>query len=457
MQKISIIGAGLVGSLLSAYLSQKGFEVHVYERRGDPREADAIGGRSINLALSDRGWKALVEVGLADEIQAITIPMYGRMIHDLEGNQHLQPYSNYGKAIFSVSRAELNRLMIDCADALPNTHYHFNNKCRKIDLNTGEIQIENAQTNALETIASDVLFGADGAFSNVRFSMQRTYRFNYSQSFLPHGYKELTIPPNPDGSFRMDKNALHIWPRKSFMLIALPNLDGSFTCTLFLSFEGVVSFEQLQTEADVQAFFQTHFPDAVPLMPTLIEDFFENPTSSLVTIRCNPWVKGKNIALIGDASHAIVPFYGQGMNSGFEDCSVLNGIIEAAGSTDDLDWPSVLETYQQSRIPDADAIAELALHNFIEMRDAVINPNFVIRKQVEKQLQEKYPGAYFPLYSMVTFSHLRYSKALAIGQEQDRFFNELYQIEDWENKWKAGDFDDKLVEWVKSLDFGDMS
>lgn len=447
MQKITIVGAGLVGSLLAAYLSKKGFLVDVFERRGDMRQKEVDGGRSINLALSHRGWKALRDIGVEEEVKKIAIPMHGRMIHDLAGNQTLQPYGLSGQSIYSVSRAVINRILMDCADALPNINFHFHQRCRKIDLNATTITLENEQTNQIHTHQSDLIFGADGAFSNVRFSLQRTYRFNYSQSFLPHGYKELTIPPSSDGDFQMEPNALHIWPRKRFMLIALPNPDKSFTCTLFLSFEGAISFEQLQTPEQVQAFFEVHFPDAIPLMPDYKEEFFENPTSSLVTINCDPWIKNK-VALIGDASHAIVPFYGQGMNAGFEDCYVLNSIIEKQQAEQLLDWTQVLNEYQTVRIPDANAISELALRNFIEMRDSVINPNFVYRKKIEQVLNKKYADKYLPLYSMVTFSDLRYSEALRISKLQDDFFNALYQRPNWQDLWEQGALDTEIDAWI---------
>lgn len=447
MQKITIVGAGLVGSLLAAYLSKKGFLVDVFERRGDMRQKEVDGGRSINLALSNRGWKALKEIGLEEEVKQITIPMYGRMIHDLEGNQTLQPYGLSGQAIYSVSRSDINRLLMDCADALPNINFHFHQRCRKIDLDTTTLTLENEQTDELHAHQSDLIFGADGAFSNVRFSLQRTYRFNYSQSFLPHGYKELTIPASAAGEFQMEPHALHIWPRKSFMLIALPNPDRSFTCTLFLAFEGAVSFEQLQTPEQVQDFFESYFPDAIPLMPQYKEEFFENPTSSLITVKCDPWVKNK-VALIGDASHAIVPFYGQGMNSGFEDCSVLNAVIDQYREGQQVDWATVLEEYQTLRIPDANAISDLALHNFIEMRNSVINPNFVYRKKIEKVLNEKYADKYLPLYSMVTFSDMRYSEALRLGKLQDDFFQALYLRDNWQEQWEKGELDEEIDTWI---------
>jgi len=450
MKEVTIIGAGLVGSLLSVYLAKRGHQVRVYERRPDMRKADIAGGRSINLALSDRGWRALEKVGLDKEVRPISIPMTGRLIHAIDGSLSLQAYGKEGQAIYSVSRGELNRIMVDSTENLPNIDFYFNEKCVRIERKSNRLHLLNTETRENKVLQPDLIFGGDGAFSSVRSAMQRIDRFNYTQEFLPHAYKELCIPATAAGGWQIEKNALHIWPRKSFMLIALPNMDGSFTCTLFLAFEGAVSFEQLQDEQAVQAFFETYFPDVLPLMPNLIEDFFENPTGSLVTIRCNPWTYEGRMALIGDASHAIVPFYGQGMNAGFEDCRVLGEIIDK--NTDkkgQTDWDMVFAQYEDSRIPDADAIADLALRNFVEMRDSVINPQFLLRKKIEKQLQQRYPERYLPLYSMVTFSHLRYSEALRIGRAQDRLFEQLLALENVEQKWDNGELDAIIETWMR--------
>lgn len=461
MQKIIIIGAGLVGSLLAVYMAKKGYKVRVYERRPDMRQQDIEGNRSINLALSDRGWRALEAVGLADDVQNIAIPMFGRMVHTEDGAQNFQPYGKSGQAICSVSRSELNKILMNAADAMPNVRFYFNIGCTKIDLKNNTVHLQDVNKGYQYIKTADVIFGADGAFSKVRSGMQRTIGFNYSQEFLPHGYKELSIPPTAEGKHIIDKNALHIWPRKSYMLIALPNPDGSFTCTLFLAYKGNPSFELLETPEAVQAFFEQHFASALKHMPNLTEEFFQNPTSSLVTIRCNPWVKNNRFALIGDASHAIVPFYGQGMNSGFEDCYVFNQVVNkyiATASSPDgseeataIDWPAILQDYQALRIPDANAIADLALRNFIEMRDLVIDDNFLLRKRIEKQLQEKYNDKYLPLYSMVTFSDMRYSEALAMGKQQDKYFNELLAQPNIEEKWQAGDLEAHLDNMVAQL------
>lgn len=433
MKKVAILGAGLVGSLLSIFLSKRGYQIEVYERRGDPRQKGYIGGRSINLALSDRGWRALGKVGIAEKIKKIAIPMYGRMIHDLQGHLTFQPYGKEGQAIYSVSRALLNIELIDYAEKEEKVKFYFHQRCEDIDLEKKVIYLQNAENQEKNQINADIIFGADGAFSAVRLAMQKTDRFNYAQTYLEYGYKELTIPPLSDGSHALDKNVLHIWPRKSFMLIALPNIDGSFTCTLFFPYEGNPSFATLQSSQEVTDFFKVTFPDAFSILPNLVGEFFTNPTSSLVMVKCQPWVYLSGVALIGDAAHAIVPFYGQGMNAGFEDCYVLNEILDKH-----LDnWEISLQEYQEKRIPDANAIAELALNNFVEMRDLVADEKFLLRKKIEAKMYELYPEKWTPLYSMVTFSpETRYSEALAKGKKQDEIMNEIMQLSNIEDIWE---------------------
>ncbi len=438
-KQIAVTGAGLVGSLLAVWLAKRGFEVTVYERRPDIRQEHEYGGRSINLALSDRGWRALKEAGLDENFRKIAIPMRGRMVHQLNGEQLFQPYGEADQAIFSVSRAELNKQLISAAEQLPNVKFAFNHRCLQFDHDDMELHLLDGNTNQHLVIQPELIFGADGAFSSIRGSIQRINRFNYAQHYLDHSYKELNIPPAADGSHQLEKNALHIWPRKSFMLIALPNIDGSFTCTLFLAHEGDISFQSIATQDDLMLFFQTHFPDVIPLMPDLCHDFFTNPTSSLVTIRCSPWTFNHRIALIGDAAHAVVPFYGQGMNAGFEDVRVLCGLIDQYSNKDTLytDWEQVFEQYELLRIPDGNAIADLALQNFIEMRDLVADPKFQLRKKMEPFLHEKYAG-FKSLYSLVTFSDdTRYSEAKRVGQLQDQLFEQILSLPNIANTWQA--------------------
>ncbi len=442
-KKAVVSGAGLVGCLWSVFLAQRGYQVDIYERRGDMRDSTFEGGRSINLAMSTRGWKAMEKAGIRTKIESVAIPMTGRMMHAVDGELTYQAYGEEGQAIYSVSRGGLNRELMNIADESPNVQLHFNQRCRGFDKRTLDLHIEDTKTKERRMIQSPLVFAADGAFSGIRESMRRTDRFNYAQQYLPHGYKELHIPPNPDGTHQIDKNALHIWPRGHFMMIALPNQDGSFTCTLFLPYEGKQSFENLQTDEQVIDFFETYFKDSIPLMPDLLEDFKANKTSSLVTIRCNPWQYKKQILLMGDASHAIVPFYGQGMNSGFEDCTLL----DALATKHNEDWSKTIQEFSDTRIKDANAIADLALRNFTEMSDKVGDPMFLLRKKIEKYLHEKYPTDFLPVYSMVTFSHIPYSEALAETKRQDALFDKILAIPNIEEQWNNGVVDQVFEVW----------
>jgi len=442
---VAIIGAGLVGSLLSIYLSKRGYKVKVFERRGDMRKEKISAGRSINLALSDRGIKALEEVGIMDEIRKICIPMHGRYIHNADGSTAFQPYGKEGQFINSVSRGELNKQLMSLAES-QSVEIFFHYKCEDINWNENTVTFKIPGLK-FQTQNFKLLFGADGAYSAARLQHQLQHdRFQYSQYYIDFGYKELNIPPGEDGSFQMEKNALHIWPRGNYMLIALPNIDGSFTCTLFFPFEGEPSFASLNTKEKVKDFFARTFTDAVPLMPTLEEDFFTNSTSSLVTVKCYPWIREGKFALIGDAAHAIVPFFGQGMNCGFEDCSVLNRLMEKHGD----DWQQILQEYQELRKPDGDAIAELALNNFIEMRDKVADPKFLLQKKIEALLHEKYPDKWIPAYTQVTFSpHIRYSEALQKGQRQEEIMQNVMAMDDIESKWDADELHRMIIGNIK--------
>lgn len=446
-KQITIIGAGLVGSLLSIYLSKRGYKVTVYERRPDMRKETMSAGRSINLALSDRGLLALEKVGLAEEIKKICIPMHGRFIHNQDGSTAYQPYGKEGQYINSVSRATLNMKLMDLAEE-SGVSIHFNEKLENINWKSDTISFENTNGKQLPTSKADIIFGADGAFSAARLQHQLQHdKFDYQQYYIDCGYKELTIPPTVHGEFALKEvNALHIWPRKDYMLIALPNLDKSFTCTLFFPFEGEASFSKLDTEEKVKAFFGKTFPDAVPLMPDYINEFFTNPTSSLVTVKCFPWVREDKFALIGDAAHAVVPFFGQGMNCGFEDCRILDELIEKNGEN----WKTILLQYQTLRKPDADAIADLAVNNFIEMRERTADPKFLLQKKIEAKLHEKYPDKWIPAYSQVTFSpQIRYSEALARGNKQEAIMQEVMKMPDIEIKWESEEVEkmilDKLI------------
>ncbi len=409
---VIIVGAGLAGAMMASFISRMGHKVEVYERRGDPRAKGFIGGRSINLALSCRGLTALKELHLDQAIVDQGCPMRGRMMHDPQGRLTFQPYSkNRSDAINSVSRGDLNLTLIEHADREDLVTFHFSQKCVDVDLDTATVKFEHDKSGETSTIKGDLVIGADGAFSAVRATMQQQPDFEYDLSTLEHGYKELTIPPTDAGEFAMDPEALHIWPRGGFMMIALPNRDMSFTCTCFWPHKGPNSFAAIKERKDILPFFEGHFADAVPLMPTLEDDFEKNPIGSLATIRCAPWHhnsggRGK-VVLIGDAAHAIVPFYGQGINAGFEDARILNGLLREHAD----DWATALSTFSAQRKPHAEAIADLALENFIEMRDKVGSSAFLLKKKVEKTVHRLFPGWFTPLYNLVSFSNVPYADA----------------------------------------------
>ena len=445
-KNITILGSGLVGSLLSIYLAKRGYTVTVYERRPDMRKESMAAGRSINLALSDRGWKGLKGVGIDGDIRKIGIPMQGRMMHNVKGELTYQQYGEGDQAIFATSRGILNCELMTLAEK-SGVKILFNQRCTNVQLEKKEASFENTQTGEKQTITSDLIFGSDGAFSAARLSMQlSTDRYQYSQHYIDHAYKELVIPPGPNGEFLLDKNSLHIWPRGGYMMIALPNLDGSFTCTLFFPYDGPQSFSSIKTKEDVTAFFKEVFPDAVPMMPTLEEDFFGNPTGSLVTVRCFPWAYKDHVCLIGDAAHAIVPFYGQGMNCGFEDCSVLNELLDQHND----DWSVVIPAFEKSRKPNADAIAELALMNFVEMRDKVGQQEFLLQKKIEARFHEKYPEKWLPLYSQVTFSSIPYADALANGLRQEKIMKKVMALPSIEQRWDAPEVEEMMLSLLNS-------
>jgi len=428
-KKIAIAGAGLVGSLLAIYLKRAGHTVHVYDRSPDIRTIQ-FSGRSINLAMSHRGWRALDEVGLGDEIRKIAIPMDKRAIHLADKSLNYQYYGKDGESIYSISRGVLNRQMVTLAEA-EGVEFFFNTRIWDVTLETATLHTGETERGTWDDLQYDIIFGADGAFSRIRHRMQRQNMFDYSQQFLKTGYKELNIPANADGTHKLDTNSFHIWPRKEFMLIAMPNVDGSFTCTLFMPFEGPNSFGSLKDKEALQAFFATHFPSTIDVIPNLVEDFFKNPTSTLVTMKCYPWVYKDKVALIGDACHAIVPFYGHGMNAGFEDITILAQMMEQYGD----DWETLLAKYQESRKPNADAIAELSYRNFMEMSTDTASEAFLLRKKIEKWFSEKHPDKWLPLYSRVTFSHRPYAEALAIGDRQKDIMNEIMLMEGIAQNW----------------------
>lgn len=416
---VLIVGAGLAGSLLAVYLARAGWKVEIVERRADPRIRRFAAGRSINLAISARGIKALRRAGLEDAVMKDAIRMGGRMVHPVAGAPGYQPYSaDPTRAINSVSRSALNLALLDAAAAEPNVSLAFDERCASVDFAASTVTFTNDATGATRTVSADLIVGADGAYSAVRGALQKTERFDYSQEFLGHGYKELHIPPvasGPHAPFAMEPNALHIWPRGESMMIALPNPDGSFTCTLFWRHDGAgSSFAAVKSGADALAHFQRVYPDAVPLMPTLAEDFAKNPVGVMVTVRCSPWTRGR-ITLIGDAAHAIVPFYGQGANASFEDCEALADALASSATIEDA-----LRAYEAARIANANAIADMALRNFIEMRDLTGRASFKWKKKIEHALNRVMPATFVPLYDLVSFSTVPYSEAKARGAANDR-------------------------------------
>lgn len=448
---VIIVGAGLVGSLLSILLGKKGYRVKLYERRPDMRKTRQYAGKSINLALSDRGIRGLKMADVFDEVMKIAIPVYGRTIHNIDQSILFQPYSADGKCNYSVSRAEINFTLLDIAENLNNVSVHFNEKCVDVDFEKTNVTFENTETKKLTTESAEIIFGADGAFSAVRLNMMlKNDRFQYQQYYIETGYKELIIPPDENGNFQLNNyESLHIWPRKEFMLMALPNPTGDFTCTLFMPFEGKNSFEQLKTPKAVEQFFNQYFPDAVPVMPTYLQDFFKNPTSSLVTIKCYPWVI-KNVVLIGDAAHAITPFYGQGMNAGFEDAIILLELLEKHQHN----WQNTLQEYQTIRKKDGDAIAQLALDNHIEMRDKTADPDFILQKKIEQWFYKLHPDKWIPLYDMVTYRpDIRYSEALQKGYYQDRIMKEVLKLSDIQNKWQSKETEEFILNMLKNHPF----
>lgn len=438
-KNIAIVGSGLVGSLLAIYLRKHGHRITVFDRRPDIRTIE-FSGRSINLAMSDRGWRALAEIGIEEEIKKIAIPMDKRALHVMGKPIYFQNYGKDGEAIWSISRGVLNRKMIDLAEK-SGVEFKFEEKVWDVNLPEAKLYTGETEKGEWKEYAYDLIFGCDGAFSRIRHKMQRRSRFDYSQDFLDVGYKELTIPANADGSHKLDVNSFHIWPRGRFMFIAMPNIDGSFTCTLFMPFEGEVSFESIKTKDEAKNFFKTHFPSVDHEIENLTEDFFKNPTSAMVTMKCYPWTYWDKVALVGDSAHAIVPFYGQGMNAGFEDIFILNEIIKEQGDN----WEGVFEQYQKQRKPNADAIAELSYRNFIEMSSKTADPKFLLQKKIEKKFADKHPDKWIPLYSRVTFSYRPYAEAMAIGDTQEKIMAQIMETPNIEEKWGSYEVEQKIL------------
>ncbi len=435
-ERVAVIGAGLVGSLWALMLARRGYIVDVYDRRPDPCLAGDVGGRSINLALSERGWKALDLAGVQNAVRTIAMPIKGRRMHAVDGSLTFQPYGREeggrfgeGECIYSVARGSLNRLLLEAAEATGQTTVHFDHKLEDYRQDGEGVTLHFGEQGEPRC---DRLFGTDGAFSAVRMRMMKADRFDVEQKYLEHGYKEIELSPDGAGDFQLPSDGLHIWPRGHFMLMALPNPDGSFTCTLFAPYEGADSFAEIANADAAQAYFEKHFPDIVPLLPNLKAQWTDHPTSSLAMVSCEPWHEGDRVALVGDSAHAIVPFYGQGMNCGFEDCTVLDGLMGDGGVKD---WSTMLAKYSSLRKPSGDAILELALRNFIEMRDLTGDAQFLLQKRIERKLAQQYPDRWVPLYSQVTFTHIDYAEALRRGDVQRAIMRQVMDRPDIDEIW----------------------
>jgi kynurenine 3-monooxygenase len=429
--KFTVAGGGPVGSLLAILLGRHGYEVGLYEGRPDSRVTSIYQGKSINIALSDRGWTSLEQIGVGSDAKAEAIPMYHRAIHGVDGELSRLPYGKQGDAIWSVSRGGINEQLLDIADAEANITTHFEHWLVDVDFETAGTVFQVKRDQEI-TVEADYLFGADGAHSKVRRLAHNVPRFSYSQTYMPQSYIELNIPANPDGTHKLEKNALHIWPRKDFMLIALPNPDGTFTCTLFLNYSGSLSFESLQERSAVQAFFESNFADAMDYLENPVDVFMKKTAAPLFLVQVFPWSFNRKVGLIGDAAHAIVPFYGQGMNCGFEDCAELNRLI----ASHKHDWDAIFPAYESARKPNGDAIAELSKRNFVEMSDLSGDPMFQLRKKIEAKFSDLHPQLWTPLYSMVTFSpEVPYAEALRVGDEQNKVMERIMALPGIEDDW----------------------
>ena len=439
-KEITIIGAGLVGSLCSLYMTKRGYKVNVFERRKDLRSEIITAGKSINLALSKRGWTALEKVGVDAEVMKIATPVYKRIMHDIKGRLTDQPYGNEGEAIYSVSRAQMNVLMMNLAEK-NGANLHFNEKCIDVDFEQSTVAFENAESKQQKSIKSDFIIGADGAFSVVRKQMVDKYQHDYEYNEINHDYKELFIPAGKNNSYLLDKNALHIWPRGDFMLMALANLDGSFTCTLFAPKIGKNSFEELNEKHEVENYFASIFPDFSELVPNLYDQWISNPTSTLGIVKTYPWHINDKSLLIGDAAHATVPFYGQGMNCGFEDCRILDELLDDY----QYDLATCFNMYSEKRKPNGDGVQDLSMHNFIVMRDKTADPLFLLQKKIEKKFANLYPEKWTPLYSMVSFTNISYSMAWSIGVKQEKIMQEIMRTPNIKNIWKNDEIMKKII------------
>jgi kynurenine 3-monooxygenase len=441
MKTVSILGAGLVGPLLAILLAKKNIKVNVFEKRTDPRNGMFKHGRTVNLALSERGWKALNRIGLSDEVKKEAIPMKGRLIHLQNGEEIYQAYGIGDECIYSVSRGLLNAILLDRATTDPNINLHFGKECCDVFLEDATIQVLDIHTQEKSYITADFVVGADGISSKIRTAIQEENGMDFERTHINYGYKELTIPANDSSKWVLDKDVLHIWPRGTFMFMALPNSNGSFTGTLYTAYSGVDSFESIKSGDALRAFFKKYFADLEPLMPMLEEEYFNFPVSSLSAVNCYPWIYKDKAFIIGDAAHAILPFYGQGMNSGFEDCVIFDDLMDEI-----VDLEALFYTFQKSRKPNTDALAKLSYNNFLEMRDHVKNPQFLLRKKVDAFLGENYADVWTPLYTMVAFRNTPFEEIVEISHWQNRVLDRIMEIPDLEDYWQTIDYESILDE-----------
>jgi len=435
MPKVVVVGGGLVGPIAALFLARRGYTIDLYERSPDPNEQALKGGRSVHLVISERGWNAMRAVGVEDVVRAGTLPLRGRLIHALSGAMAFQPYGSEDQAIYAVERSRLNAILIRAAASHPGVTVHFAHSCERVDLEKCELEFSTPAGQRVEVRAERIL-AADGAFSLVRSAMMKRGRFDYTQEYLPFAYKELVIPAGADGNFRVDPSGMHVWPRGSMLVTAFPNPNRSFTAMVMLPVEGERSFETVHTPADLAALFEHSVPDAVPLFPDLADEFFAHPPSNLVTIRCYPWTSGGKVALIGDAAHAMVPFLGQGVNAGFEDCTVLDQCLERHGD----DWATAIDAYQQLRKPNCDAVTAMALANFTEIAERVGDPRFLLQKKIEQRIHALHPREFIGIYPMIAFTQIPYAEAHRRAQAQERLLASLLAIDGVETKWETDEF-----------------
>jgi kynurenine 3-monooxygenase len=453
MADILIVGSGLVGSVLSIYLARAGYRTLVFDRSVDYRRLNEVSDRSINLTLCERGLQALDRIGMAEEVLEISVPVRGRVIHAPDGATCFQPYGNNGEAIYSVSRNQLNRLLLNRASTFANIELHFQEECVGLDLATTSLRVKDLVGGAESTFQSPHIFAADGAFSAVRYFLQRRTGFNYSQTYSAQAYKELSMPATATGDWPLEPNALHIWPRGHHMLIAFPNADRTFTCSLHMPCEGRGSHALLRSGKDVLRLFRNEFPDAVDLMPRLVDDYLRRPQTAMVTIRCSPWTIGEKVIFIGDAAHAIYPSYGQGANAGFEDCRILMECLERHGHS----WKPALAEYQALRKVNTDAIADLSDRHFIELRDLVGDQRFLLRKEVERRINKLYPDKFKDLYSMVTFTTMPYADAMKVDQRQKMLVDQVLGSDDFEQLWRHNKIDAAIHQIMRAQELEPVS